>query len=155
MPLPLSVADCSIEMNFYVFLFLNRLGGNFESILNESTYKIDMTLRIKSIGPNDFGSYKCIAKNSLGKYNNKLLIAMQFQCLFLPFLCNLLGETDSTIKLYSKLKYHKVSKTLSLFLLFSIVKFHLSIYFPFWTFFLLFFLLKITQNSLIFAANIS
>lgn len=36
-----------------------------------------MTLRIKSIGPNDFGSYKCIAKNSL-------------------------GETDSTIKLYSK-----------------------------------------------------
>lgn len=47
--------------------------------MNESTYKIDMTLRIKSVGPSDFGSYKCIAKNSL-------------------------GETDSTIKLYSKLK---------------------------------------------------
>lgn len=65
--------------SFYSILLIIfcYLGGNFESILNESTYKTDMTLRIKSVGPNDFGSYKCIAKNSL-------------------------GETDSTIKLYSE-----------------------------------------------------
>lgn len=52
--------------------------------MNESIYKTDMTLRIKSIGPNDFGSYKCIAKNSL-------------------------GETDSTIKLYSKCSFFSKS----------------------------------------------
>lgn len=56
-----------------------QLGGNYEPILNESIYKIDMTLRIRSIGPADYGAYKCVAKNSL-------------------------GETDSTIKVYSKLK---------------------------------------------------
>lgn len=61
-------------------ILIYSLGGNFESILNESTYKTDMTLRIKSVGPTEFGSYKCIAKNSL-------------------------GETDSTIKLYSKLTH--------------------------------------------------
>lgn len=37
-----------------------------------------MLLHIRSVGPADFGSYKCVAKNSL-------------------------GETDGTIKLYSKL----------------------------------------------------
>lgn len=68
-----------LSVSFYSILLIIfcYLGGNFESILNESTYKTDMTLRIKSVGPNDFGSYKCIAKNSL-------------------------GETDSTIKLYSE-----------------------------------------------------
>lgn len=63
--------------NIIIQIFSIHSGGNFESILNESTYKTDMILRIKSVGPSDFGSYKCIAKNSL-------------------------GETDSTIKLYSK-----------------------------------------------------
>lgn len=60
-----------------ILFILIPLGGNYEPILNDSTYKIDMTLHIKSVGPNDFGSYKCVAKNSL-------------------------GETDSTIKVYSK-----------------------------------------------------
>lgn len=36
-----------------------------------------MKLNIRSVSPSDFGSYKCVAKNSL-------------------------GETDGTIKLYSK-----------------------------------------------------
>lgn len=59
-------------------------GENYEPILNESTYKVDMMLRIRSVGPADIGSYKCVAKNSL-------------------------GETDSTIKLYSKYSFHLVS----------------------------------------------
>lgn len=52
-------------------------GGKFESDFNDSAYKVDMVLHIRSVGPADFGSYKCVAKNSL-------------------------GETDGTIKLYSK-----------------------------------------------------
>lgn len=36
-----------------------------------------MKLTIKSVGPNDFGTYKCVARNSI-------------------------GETDGTIKIYSK-----------------------------------------------------
>lgn len=68
------------------------LGGNFESILNESTYKTDMTLRIKSVGPNDFGSYKCIAKNSLGEItidiklvNSVVWLTYDHQLYYFPF----------------------------------------------------------------------
>lgn len=61
------------------FCFYFNVGGKFEPLLNETMYKVDMTLHIRSIGPKDFGSFKCVAKNSL-------------------------GETDGTIKLYRKLK---------------------------------------------------
>lgn len=44
----------------------------------DNTYKVHMKLTIKSVGLADYGSYKCISKNSL-------------------------GETDGTIKLYRKL----------------------------------------------------
>lgn len=46
-------------------------------MLVDNAYKVAMKLLVKSVGPSDFGSYKCVAKNSL-------------------------GETDGTIKLYSK-----------------------------------------------------
>ena len=32
----------------------------------EKSYKVQMKLRIRDIEPSDFGSYKCIARNSLG-----------------------------------------------------------------------------------------
>lgn len=53
------------------------LGGKYETMLVDNAYKVAMKLLVKSVGPSDFGSYKCVAKNSL-------------------------GETDGTIKLYSK-----------------------------------------------------
>lgn len=71
-------------MLFVSLSLSSQLGVNYEPILNESVYKIDMILRIKSIGPADFGAYKCVAKNSL-------------------------GETDSTIKLYSKFGIFRLS----------------------------------------------
>lgn len=52
------------------------LGGKFESELNDNAYKVAMRLTIKSVSPSDYGTYTCVAKNSL-------------------------GETDGTIKLYS------------------------------------------------------
>lgn len=52
-------------------------GGKFEPILIDNAYKAVMRLNIKSVSQSDFGSYRCVAKNSL-------------------------GDTDGTIKLYSE-----------------------------------------------------
>lgn len=52
-------------------------GAKYEPILFNNAYKVTMKLTIKSVGPTDFGTYKCVSKNSL-------------------------GETDGSIKLYRK-----------------------------------------------------
>lgn len=57
------------------------LGGKFEPALLDNAYKVVMKLNIRSVGPNDFSAYKCVAKNSL-------------------------GETDGNIKLYSEYNEH-------------------------------------------------
>lgn len=49
----------------------------------DNTYKVHMKLTIKTVGPNDFGTYKCVSKNSL-------------------------GETDGSIKLYRKFIFNFV-----------------------------------------------
>ncbi|XP_075210390.1 opioid-binding protein/cell adhesion molecule homolog [Lycorma delicatula] len=50
-------------------------GAKYEPIMLDNAYKVHMKLTIRSVGPQDYGSYKCVAKNSL-------------------------GETDGSIKLY-------------------------------------------------------
>ncbi|XP_044726927.1 neurotrimin-like [Chrysoperla carnea] len=50
-------------------------GSKYEPTLIDNAYKVHMKLIIKKVTPSDFGSYKCVSKNSL-------------------------GETDGTIKLY-------------------------------------------------------
>lgn len=57
------------------------LGGKFEPILLDNAYKVHMKLTIKAVTPADFGSYKCVSKNSL-------------------------GDTDGSIKLYRKFFQH-------------------------------------------------
>lgn len=69
-------------MLFVIFLALIILsfysGAKYEPVLLDNAYKVHMKLTIKAVGPNDFGTYKCVSKNSL-------------------------GDTDGSIKLYRKL----------------------------------------------------
>ncbi|XP_021923939.1 opioid-binding protein/cell adhesion molecule homolog isoform X2 [Zootermopsis nevadensis] len=52
-------------------------GSKYEPVLLDNAYKVHMKLTIRAVGPADFGSYKCVSKNSL-------------------------GDTDGSIKLYQK-----------------------------------------------------
>ena len=59
------------------FLLFSFTGKRYEPLEMENAYKVIMKLTINSVSQNDFGSYKCVSKNSL-------------------------GDTDGTIKLYRK-----------------------------------------------------
>ncbi|XP_017772270.1 PREDICTED: kazal-type serine protease inhibitor domain-containing protein 1-like [Nicrophorus vespilloides] len=50
-------------------------GAKYEPVLVDNAYKVHMKLTIRAVTASDYGSYKCVSKNSL-------------------------GETDGTIKLY-------------------------------------------------------
>jgi len=68
---------------FPAFLALSdtsRAGDKYETTSTVSGYTKYMKLKIRAVGPNDFGTYRCVAKNSL-------------------------GETDGNIKLDGKRKY--------------------------------------------------
>ncbi|XP_021937376.1 opioid-binding protein/cell adhesion molecule homolog isoform X2 [Zootermopsis nevadensis] len=41
-------------------------GGKYEPVLLDNAYKVHMKLTIRVVAPSDFGSYKCVSKNSLG-----------------------------------------------------------------------------------------
>nr|XP_034186692.1 limbic system-associated membrane protein-like isoform X1 [Osmia lignaria] len=53
-------------------------GGKYEPILLDNAYKVQMKLTISSVSPSDFGTYKCVSRNSL-------------------------GDTDGTIKVYPRI----------------------------------------------------
>ncbi|PNF23362.1 hypothetical protein B7P43_G13169 [Cryptotermes secundus] len=41
-------------------------GSKYEPVLLDNAYKVHMKLTIRAVAPSDFGSYKCVSKNSLG-----------------------------------------------------------------------------------------
>ncbi|CAB3373947.1 Hypothetical predicted protein [Cloeon dipterum] len=49
-------------------------GEKYEPTLVDNAYKVHMKLTIKSVGPEDFGSFKCVSKNSLGDTDGKIKI---------------------------------------------------------------------------------
>lgn len=65
-------------------------GGKYEPVLKDNAYKIHMKLTINSVSPTDYGSYKCVSRNSL-------------------------GDTDGSIKVYRKCNYSISHLKFSLF----------------------------------------
>lgn len=69
-----------IKSNFYIFhsavlsLFADtsRAGDKYETTSTVSGYTKYMKLKIRSVGPNDFGTYRCVAKNSLGETDGNI-----------------------------------------------------------------------------------
>ncbi len=45
----------------------SRAGDKYETSSSNTGYSKYMKLKIRSVGPGDFGSYRCVAKNSLGE----------------------------------------------------------------------------------------
>lgn len=73
-----SIADVKTRFSFV-------LGEKYEAVSTDSGYNKYMMLKIRSASKGDFGSYKCVAKNSL-------------------------GETDGVIKLDGKLSIFSVQQ---------------------------------------------
>lgn len=67
----------SNELKWLISFSLCLAGGKYEPVLTDNAYKVHMKLTIKAVTPADFGSYKCVSKNSL-------------------------GDTDGSIKLYRR-----------------------------------------------------
>lgn len=69
-----------IFLFFFFHVFARILDGRYEPIFTDNAYKVTMKLTIRSVTPADFGTYKCVSRNSL-------------------------GDTDGSIKLYGKYFY--------------------------------------------------
>lgn len=67
----------SFNLLDFVFFFTRFIGNKYIQEVFENVYKVVMKLTIVDVDIDDFGAYKCVAKNSL-------------------------GETDGTIKIYRK-----------------------------------------------------
>lgn len=72
--IPWDIPSTSNQINFLISVMFVT-GDHYITEQIENGYKITMRITIKNVNSTDFGSYRCVAKNSL-------------------------GETDGTIKLY-------------------------------------------------------
>lgn len=55
---------------FYFILFISdaaRAGEKYSTSSDNKGYSKHMQLKIRNVGPGDFGSFRCVAKNSLGE----------------------------------------------------------------------------------------
>lgn len=60
----------------------SRAGDKYETVSTSNGYIKHMKLKIRNVGPNDFGNYRCVAKNSLGETDG--LIKLDGECHELP-----------------------------------------------------------------------
>ncbi|XP_050700995.1 neurotrimin-like isoform X2 [Eriocheir sinensis] len=49
-------------------------GPKFEPLVVETAYKVEMRLKIRDVETQDFGTYRCVAKNSLGETDGSIRV---------------------------------------------------------------------------------
>ncbi|CAG9798388.1 unnamed protein product [Chironomus riparius] len=64
---PASINYWTTERGDMIISDTSRAGDKYETISTNSGYSKFMKLKIRNVGPNDFGFYRCVAKNSLGE----------------------------------------------------------------------------------------
>ncbi|XP_055386949.1 uncharacterized protein LOC129615651 isoform X2 [Condylostylus longicornis] len=64
---PASINYWTTERGDMIISDTSRAGDKFETTSLTRGYQKFMKLKIRNVGPNDFGSYRCVAKNSLGE----------------------------------------------------------------------------------------
>lgn len=55
-------------------------GGKYDPVLKDNAYKIHMRLTINSVSPTDYGSYKCVSRNSLGDTDGSIKVYRKYNC---------------------------------------------------------------------------
>jgi hypothetical protein len=58
------------------------LGDKYEAVSTDNGYNKFMMLKIRSVSKSDFGSYKCVAKNSLGETDGVIKLDGKSPCIF-------------------------------------------------------------------------
>lgn len=66
-----------LRWNVIFFIFS---GDKYEAVSTDNGYKKYMMLKIRNVGFNDFGSYKCVAKNSLGETDGVIKLEGKQKC---------------------------------------------------------------------------
>jgi len=65
----------------YVLVFMvnyDSPGDKYEPVLLDNAYKVLMKLTVRAVGPSDFGSYKCVSKNSLGDTDGSIKLYREY-----------------------------------------------------------------------------
>ncbi|XP_055387189.1 opioid-binding protein/cell adhesion molecule homolog, partial [Condylostylus longicornis] len=107
-------------------------GGTYESVTLENIFRIVMKLTIRPIKPEDFGEYKCVAKNSLGESSKIItILERRREDVFLTARAsevidgNNLANYQHDISTSSSLKYSK--ELLNSIIILSFIFFSISI----------------------------
>ncbi|XP_068142622.1 uncharacterized protein DIP-kappa isoform X1 [Drosophila tropicalis] len=69
---PQSINYWTTERGDMIISDTSRAGDKYETTSTVSGYTKYMKLKIRSVGPNDFGTYRCVAKNSLGETDGNI-----------------------------------------------------------------------------------
>ncbi|XP_065356383.1 matrix-remodeling-associated protein 5 [Calliphora vicina] len=69
---PGSINYWTTERGDMIISDTSRAGDKFETASTVSGYTKHMKLKIRNVGPNDFGTYRCVAKNSLGETDGNI-----------------------------------------------------------------------------------
>ncbi|XP_033150817.1 Down syndrome cell adhesion molecule-like protein 1 homolog [Drosophila busckii] len=69
---PASINYWTTERGDMIISDTSRAGDKYETTSTVSGYTKYMKLKIRGVGPNDFGTYRCVAKNSLGETDGNI-----------------------------------------------------------------------------------